>query len=153
MAQWRNLQEALYPVGSIYISINGNSPAGIIGGTWAAVTAGATLLAAGTGFPSNNYGGSHTIAASQLPAHTHPASNDKAPDGWDWGFTLNADWSSDEVARRSVGSGGSSYAMTSIAGSSSAQSYLGQGTTTGTNDGGDDYTPYGINVYIWYRMS
>lgn len=154
MANWINLLDCIYPVGSIYISTFSTSPSSIVGGTWTAITAGATLLAAGTGFSPNSYGGSLKIDSSQLPAHTHPASNNEGPDGWDWAFTLNADWSSNEVARRYVGSASSgSVAMTSTDGKQAANEYLSQGKTTGANSGGEDYHPYGLNVYMWIRTA
>lgn len=53
-----NLLSVIYPVGSVYLSINAASPAGIIGGTWEKVS-GYYLL---TGDDSQVTGGSDTIS-------------------------------------------------------------------------------------------
>lgn len=53
-----NLLSVIYPVGSVYLSINAASPAGIIGGTWEKVS-GYYLL---TGDDSQTTGGSDTIS-------------------------------------------------------------------------------------------
>ena len=48
--------DALYPVGSIYMSTKATNPSSFIGGTWTAIT-GRFLVGAGTDFPAGTTGG------------------------------------------------------------------------------------------------
>lgn len=59
----------IYPVGSIYMSVNNVSPATFIGGTWTALTD-RVLIGAGSNYTVNATGGatSHTHTSA---AHTH----------------------------------------------------------------------------------
>lgn len=71
MATWISLLDIVYPVGSLYFSVNSVSPASIVGGTWTKVT-GAVIAASGSGFTTAmNYGGSLKISVEQMPPHKH----------------------------------------------------------------------------------
>ena len=70
------LLNLLYPIGSMYLSVNSKSPATLFGGTWTQVGADyylmtATLDATGTG--GSLISGSTTLTAAQsgLPSHNH----------------------------------------------------------------------------------
>ena len=82
--KWQNVSllremlcDIVYPVGSIYTSVNSTSPATLFGGTWERIT-GCFLLAAtdngesGASQAAGNTGGSatHTLTAAQLPKIT-----------------------------------------------------------------------------------
>lgn len=54
-----NLFKLIYPVGSIYISVNNTSPADLFGGTWEALE-NRFLVAAGSDFPAASTGGGKT---------------------------------------------------------------------------------------------
>lgn len=68
----------IYPVGSIYMSVNSTDPGTLFGGTWARIT-GKFLLAAtddgnsGANQAAGNTGGSatHSITTSEMPSHNH----------------------------------------------------------------------------------
>lgn len=62
----------IYPVGSIYMSVNSTSPATLFGGTWEQIS-GRFLLASGDGYTSGATGGEamHTLTTSEMPSHTH----------------------------------------------------------------------------------
>lgn len=62
----------IYPVGSIYMSVNNVSPATFIGGTWTALTD-RVLIGAGSSYTVNATGGTATttLTTSNMPAHTH----------------------------------------------------------------------------------
>ena len=73
---------AVYPVGSIYMSINSTSPATLFGGTWEAISQGRTLVGVGTGTDINGdsmtwtaeaEGGEylHTLTIDEMPSHSH----------------------------------------------------------------------------------
>lgn len=73
----------LYPVGTIYTSLNGTNPRNIFGfGTWGEFAPGRVIIGVGTGvdtrgdarfFGSNYTGGeyAHVLTEVEMPAHTH----------------------------------------------------------------------------------
>ena len=72
---------SIYPVGSIYMSVNDANPSTLFGGTWERIT-GKFLLAAtdsgssGASQAAGNTGGSatHSITTSEMPTHSHSIS-------------------------------------------------------------------------------
>lgn len=71
MANWVNLMDIIYPVGSIYLSANSTSPSSIIGGTWAQKS-GCVLACSSSSKPNGfaipgNTAGNMKIAANQIP--------------------------------------------------------------------------------------
>lgn len=70
--QKNELLDLVYPVGSIYISVNSTSPASLFGGTWEILND-VFLLAAGSYANAGTFGGeaSHTLTVDELPAHRH----------------------------------------------------------------------------------
>lgn len=77
----REILDAMYPVGSIYITADKNNPGNFIGGTWEQFGQGRTLIGEGTGndgstsmsFTSGNIGGEykHLLSLNELPLHAH----------------------------------------------------------------------------------
>lgn len=80
---WANMLSAVYPVGSIYMSVNSTSPAGLFGGTWELLK-GRFLLGAGGSYSAGSTGGASTVSftpsgtnagtaitAAQMPQHRH----------------------------------------------------------------------------------
>jgi hypothetical protein len=67
-----NLINLVYPVGSIYMSVNNVSPATFLGGTWVAIQD-TFLLSAGSKHSAGSTGGeeTHTLSVAETPAHTH----------------------------------------------------------------------------------
>ena len=63
----------IYPVGSIYMSVNSTNPANLFGGTWTQLKD-RFLLGAGSTYSNGSTGGSATqrLSAANLPSHTHP---------------------------------------------------------------------------------
>lgn len=61
---------AMYPIGSIYMSLSNVSPATFIGGTWEQIED-TFLLAAGTNYSVGDTGGKAEYVADDMPAHTH----------------------------------------------------------------------------------
>lgn len=64
--------DKIYPVGSIYMSVNAVSPATLFGGTWEALQD-RFLLAAGSTYPAGSTGGeaTHTLTVDEMPSHRH----------------------------------------------------------------------------------
>lgn len=73
----QSLIKTMYPVGSIYMSINATNPSAYFGGTWVAWGAGRVPVGINTADGNFNTvektGGASTIAltVAQMPAHTH----------------------------------------------------------------------------------
>ena len=63
----------IYPVGSIYMSVNSTNPSNLFGGTWTQLED-RFLLGAGSTYSNGSTGGSATqrLSAANLPSHTHP---------------------------------------------------------------------------------
>lgn len=68
MSNFVNLLDIVYPVGSIYQSMNATSPASSIGGTWTKIKT--FLYGADT---ANQTGGeaTHTLTINEMPSHGH----------------------------------------------------------------------------------
>lgn len=66
------LLNTVYPVGSIYMSVNTASPATLFGGTWEKLKD-RFLLAAGDTYAAGAVGGeaAHTLTTDEMPSHTH----------------------------------------------------------------------------------
>ena len=74
-----NLINLIYPIGSIYMSVNNVSPATFLGGTWVAIQD-RFLLSAGSSYSAGSTGGEATVAltTAQMPSHNHTASTASA---------------------------------------------------------------------------
>lgn len=62
----------LYPVGSIYISVNSTNPSNYFGGTWEQIKD-RFLLASGNTYQAGTIGGeaTHTLTVNEIPSHNH----------------------------------------------------------------------------------
>lgn len=62
----------VYPVGSVYISVNNTSPAQLFGGTWEKIKD-KFLLGTGESFNLGQTGGesSHVLSINEIPSHHH----------------------------------------------------------------------------------
>lgn len=84
--RWTGIQiDQIYPVGSLYFSVNNTDPGTLFGGVWQRIEdtfllcAGSTYAAGTTGGaasttsgePSNNISGSTAITVDQMPSHSH----------------------------------------------------------------------------------
>lgn len=65
--------QASYPVGSIYLSVEKTNPALLFGGEWVQIKD-TFLLAAGETYTAGTVGGEaeHTLTIDEMPSHTHP---------------------------------------------------------------------------------
>lgn len=160
---------AMFPVGSVYITINDNNPALFIGGTWARIGQGRTLIGVGTGtdnneteqaFQPNESGGeyTHTLSVSEMPAHRHWISGAAYDDGnmshsgsnsQDFGLVGDAGsyTSYDQCkgnGRYDAWCGGAAAGGASGKGTNSANGYA--------NDAHTNIQPY-ITVFFWQRTA
>lgn len=77
---WKNI----YPIGSVYISVNSSfNPNTAFGGTWVRIKD-RFLLASGDIYSNNAMGGSstHTLTVNELPSHKHYVGNSEGGKFW-----------------------------------------------------------------------
>lgn len=79
------LGNLIYPVGSIYMSVNSTSPAILFGGTWEAI-GGRFLLGADTTYSAGSTGGeeTHTLTINEMPSHSHGIRTNSVVGDMDW---------------------------------------------------------------------
>jgi len=105
--------DKVYPVGSIYMSVNSTDPGTLFGGTWAKIE-GQFLLGSSATYPLGSTGGeaTHTLTTAEMPSHSHvvtrattsyQAGQQSAWRALSWSGT-NHDYS-DVVSSESSGSG------------------------------------------------
>ena len=80
-----DLLNLIYPVGSIYMSVNSTNPAILFGGTWEAI-GGRFLLGADTTYSVGSTGGeeTHTLTINEMPSHSHGIRTNSADGDMDW---------------------------------------------------------------------
>lgn len=68
----KSVIDLIYPVGSIYMSVNNISPATLFGGTWEQIKD-KFLLACGSTYTNGSTGGeaTHKLTSTEIPSHTH----------------------------------------------------------------------------------
>lgn len=75
----------VYPVGSIYMSVNSTNPKNLFGGTWEQIQ-GKFLFGMNSSYPAGSTGGeiTHKLTTDEMPTHAHymAAGNSGAPDTW-----------------------------------------------------------------------
>lgn len=80
----------IYPIGSIYMSVNSTNPANLFGGTWEQIKD-RFLLACGSTYNAGATGGeaTHTLTINEMPSHRHQlTANGDGPSLYpDWGKT------------------------------------------------------------------
>jgi hypothetical protein len=64
--------DLIYPVGSIYMSVNDTNPSKLFGGTWEQIKD-KFLLSCGDTYSNGSTGGeaTHTLTVDEMPSHTH----------------------------------------------------------------------------------
>lgn len=122
----------VYPVGSIYMSVNGTNPGTLFGGTWEQLE-NRFLLGAGSSYNAGATGGeaTHTLTTSEMPAHTHKSGNNSGHYAFGGGSTATGPAS------------GSGYA-TSLASIDSG--------SAGSGGAHNNMPPY-LVVYMWKRTA
>lgn len=136
-SQINSIGTKIFPVGSIYISVNNTNPSSFLGGTWQSFGSGRTLVGVDTSQTEFNTvlksGGAktHTLTTAQMPAHTHSSSTAS--------FAIVGNLSSINA----YGSGtASEFKMATTAVTASA----------GNGQAHNNLQPY-ITVYFWRRTA
>ncbi|KAI5514497.1 keratin-associated protein family [Trichomonas vaginalis G3] len=143
--------ETLYPIGSIYTSMNSTNPATVLGfGTWQQIVD-KFLYCANS---SKQTGGSKKITEANLPAHTHTGTTNTTGNHshsiTKRGYTNLAAGSDRQGMHR--------YDISSDPVDSSAGIFCGTAGnhshtfTTNPTGSGEDYMPPFMTVFAWYRV-
>ncbi|EAX75584.1 hypothetical protein TVAG_348800 [Trichomonas vaginalis G3] len=144
------LPNLIYPVGSIYTSMNSTRPEVVLGfGTWTQIVD-RFLYCANS---SKETGGSKTISGANLPAHSHYVSLTTSEAGlhshrfWDWsGMTKGKGYDVKEDVKFAI----NCYWSNTEVGGSHTHRVSGYTQTTGQSK---DYMPPYMTVYAWYRIA
>jgi len=164
----KSIIDLIYPVGSIYMSINSTNPTTIFGGTWVAWGQGRVPVgvnSSGTFNSVEKTGGSetHTLSTSELPSHDHSLNGHTHS----WSTTNTGDHTHAKYGWRYAGSGSyKAYSWERIsadgnAGSIDSSTHSHSGTTsgasgnTGSSGSGSAHNnlqPY-ITCYMWKRTA
>lgn len=130
----------IYPVGSIYMSINETNPSELFDGEWEQIED-KFLLACGTKHSNGSTGGSEDAI---IVNHTHSVGN---------GLTL-LKATTGQVARNQVGSSGTNRGYTWTTNSTTSANAMASGglENTGTDGTGKNMPPY-LAVYCWVRIA
>lgn len=120
----KEIRDLIYPVGSIYMSVNNTNPSTLFGGTWVQLQ-NRFLLGAGSSYTAGATGGeaTHKLTVDEMPNHSHGLKNDKT--------------------------GGSGSAKWVINNSASSEAVI---SSTGGNQPHNNMPPY-LVVYMWKRTA
>lgn len=69
----RSVPSSIYPIGSIYMSMNATDPSVLFGGSWNKLEDGRVLIGANSNYTVGSIGGSftHTLTVDEIPGHSH----------------------------------------------------------------------------------
>ena len=133
---------ALYPVGSIYMSVNSTSPASLFGGTWEQLKD-RFLLGAGSTYSAGDTGGeaTHKLTINEIPSHA----------GHLYGNAGGVDGKGDAKGRwlAEIKNNGSS---TSYGWNYKNNEYYPANRSLGGGAAHNNMPPY-LAVYMWKRVS
>lgn len=133
---------SVYPIGSIYISVNSTDPGTLFGGTWERIKD-RFLLSAGDTYAAGNTGGS---AKATLPSHTHTFGSG----GYQmWGAKIGK--GSTEPGNQI--SGDKKYYAAATGGSTSNYKWLENVDSKGVSDVSQANMPPYLAVYVWQRIA
>lgn len=150
----------IYPVGSIYISVNSTDPNLLFGGTWYQMKD-KFLLGAGDVYTAGSTGGeaTHTLTTAEMPSHTHTWNQTSCTNPGNHSHDVGADKDGGAGTNRySVHiSGGSTvnnpeYYPSSGGGGSHTHTIAGENSTTGAGSAHNNMPPY-TTVYMWKRTA
>lgn len=152
------IRDFIYPVGSIYMSINPTNPTTLFGGTWEQLQD-KFLLGAGNSYSGGTTGGesAHVLTETEIPWHYHPFNGTTDGNGnhSHTGNTLELrqtnSYNYTNDAARPITSSASYYGV-QITNDAGLHQHTYNGNTTGVGGSGahNNMPPY-LVVYMWKR--
>ena len=125
--------DLIYPIGSIYLSVNATNPSKYFGGTWEQITSDAYLkIVASNAGSLGGTSSTHKIPVTSIPAHSH-------------GITVKAAWGGASSANEEYYNIGTAFGT-----QWSNRSWINFSSNQG---GGEAYYPYYYGVYVWKRTA
>ena len=126
----------IYPVGSIYMSVNNTDPSELFGGEWEQIKD-TFLLACGDNYNNGATGGeaTHTLTVDEMPSHRHTAGT------YDGAYSLD---------NQGFGNGNTQGVRINM--SSSTSSIRIQTNFEGGGQAHNNMPPY-LAVYCWVRIA
>ncbi len=142
----------IYPVGSIYLSINETNPSTLFGGTWEQIKD-KFLLSCGDIYQNKETGGeaTHSLTINEMPSHNHTATTNTTGahrhgyNGW-WSYAAGS--AKGSIANERL-SDGERWDPFNSAGDHSHTVTI---NNTGSGQAHNNMPPY-LAVYIWKRIS
>lgn len=121
--------DQVYPIGSIYMSVNNTSPSTLFGGTWEQLKD-RFLLGAGDTYTAGDTGGeaTHTLTTNEMPSHNHKLTSN------------TTSGSADSISVLSISSGSDNNITTKIS------------SSVGGGQAHNNMPPY-LTVYMWKRTA
>lgn len=157
--------KTMYPVGSIYMSVNATNPSAYFGGTWVAWGSGRVPVGINTSDSNFNTvektGGAATVAltAAQMPAHTHAKGTLATASAGAHTHNLQnqkAPWGVDGAGNRVMVDATSGYTAVTNKATTSAGAHThtisGSTASTGSGSAHSNLQPY-IVCYMWKRTA
>lgn len=132
--------DSVYPIGSIYMSINNVNPDTLFGGTWEQIKD-TFLLSAGDTHEAGTTGGeeTHTLSINEMPSHNHRYIDETGK------ALMNGYFGRDGTNQSNAYMGVSDK----VAGYSNAKYVM---ENTGGGESHNNMPPY-LTVYMWKRVS
>lgn len=138
----RDVPNKVYPIGSIYISVNSTNPSELFGGTWERIQD-TFLLASGSTYENGSTGGSATVtltsAQSGVPAHSHKYQD------YNTTYTLKT------TNRKPGTSTAVAYGTSLTAGGGATERTSSNNTAANASQAHENMPPY-LAVYMWERV-
>lgn len=136
----------VYPVGSIYMSINSTSPQTLFGGTWQQISD-TFLLAAGSTYTAGSTGGeaTHTLVVNEMPVHDGHINGNARPTK---SLVTNGDPTTNYYLNGTAQTGKSNYGWVV---NHSNEAY--PATLNAGGGGAHNNMPPYLAVYVWKRTA
>lgn len=137
--------DRIYPVGSIYMSVNDTNPHDLFGGTWKQLKD-KFLLGAGDSYTAGTTGGevTHKLTMDEIPSHNHVERMPVYGES-DWGEVTATDYSA-ALPTSAMFSPGNKTRYTDVASFGTQTSYEGKSAAH------NNMPPY-LAVYMWQRTA
>ncbi len=139
----KTIVDLIYPVGSIYMSVNATSPATLFGGSWTQLKD-RFLIGTGTTYAAGATGGeaTHKLSVAEMPSHNHGFKDGSHTFLWGQTKTNNV-YLNNAIAV--AGNTPSNNAMTS-------QNVWNSTNSSGSTSAHNNMPPY-LAVYMWKRTA